>query len=353
MHKDKELVIKPATSIKDINGFLSSMRNSNVKLLYLDPKLVVGKDFKTIYPSNQADIVICETIEELRKIKALNKPCGFAKKVYNNDDLDEIVTASAIGSDLVIIETTDWKIIPLENIIARLHKSGTKIYTAANSIDEVRTMFAILELGTDGVIFTIKDENQVSELGSFLENTNFPLQPARIVEIKDVGSGERVCIDTASMLKMGEGLLVGSKANFLFLIHNESVGSSFTSPRPFRVNAGAVYCYTLLPDGKTKYLSEVDSGAEVLVVNREGVSRQVVVGRSKIETRPLRLIRAEINGEQGSIILQNAETIRVVTKEGSLVSVTDLKVGNEILAHILRQAGRHFGLEVDEYILEK
>lgn len=353
MHKGKELVVKPTKSISDINGFLSNMRRSNVKLLYLDPRLVVGTDFKTIYPSDQADIVICETIEELRRIKVLNKSCGFAKKVYSNDDLDEIVTASAIGPDLVIIEATDWKIIPLENIIARLHKSGTKIYTTANSVDEVRTMFSVLELGTDGVIFTTNDENQVSKLGPFLENVNFPLQAARIVEIKDVGPGERVCIDTASMLKTGEGLLVGSKANFLFLIHNESVGSSFTSPRPFRVNAGAVYCYTLLPDGKTKYLSEVESGAEVLVVNKEGVSRQVVVGRSKIETRPLRLIKAEINGELGSIILQNAETIRVVTKEGSLVSVTDLKVGNEILAHILRQAGRHFGMEVDEYILEK
>ena len=353
MHKSKELVVKPTKSISDINGFLSNMRRSNVKLLYLDPRLVVGTDFKTIYPSDQADIVICETIEELRRIKLLNKSCGFAKKVYSNDDLDEIVTASDIGPDLVIIEATDWKIIPLENIIARLHKSGTKIYTTANSVDEVRTMFSVLELGTDGVIFTTNDENQVSKLGSFLENVNFPLQAARIVEIKDVGPGERVCIDTASMLKTGEGLLVGSKANFLFLIHNESVGSSFTSPRPFRVNAGAVYCYTLLPDGKTKYLSEVESGAEVLIVNKEGVSRQVVVGRSKIETRPLRLIKAETNGEHGSIILQNAETIRVVTKEGSLVSVTDLKVGNEILAHMLRQAGRHFGMEVDEYILEK
>jgi 3-dehydroquinate synthase II len=353
VHKGKELVVKPTKSISDIHGFLSNMRRSNVKLLYLDPRLVVGTDFKTIYPSDQADIVICETIEELRRIKVLNKSCGFAKKVYSNDDLDEIVTASAIGPDLVIIEATDWKIIPLENIIARLHKSGTKIYTTANSVDEVRTMFSVLELGTDGVIFTTNDENQVSKLEPFLENVNFPLQAARIVEIKDVGPGERVCIDTASMLKTGEGLLVGSKANFLFLIHNESVGSSFTSPRPFRVNAGAVYCYTLLPDGKTKYLSEVESGAEVLVVNKEGVSRQVVVGRSKIETRPLRLIKAEINGEHGSIILQNAETIRVVTKEGSLVSVTDLKVGNEILAHILRQTGRHFGMEVDEYILEK
>ena len=96
MHKSKELVVKPTKSISDINGFLSNMRRSNVKLLYLDPRLVVGKDFKTIYPSDQADIVICETIEELRRIKILNKSCGFAKKVYSNDDLDEIVTASAM-----------------------------------------------------------------------------------------------------------------------------------------------------------------------------------------------------------------------------------------------------------------
>src|ERR687891_57196 len=348
--RSKELVIKPAVEISDIHGFLSKIRRANIKLLYLDPKLVGDQDFKIIYPSDQADIVICETIEELKKLKSLKRSCGFVKKVSSNDDLEEIIAASYVGPDLVIIETTNWKIIPLENIIARLHKSGIKIFTTANSVDEVRTMFSVLELGTDGVIFTTDDEKQVTDLGTTLEKISLPLQAARIIEIKDVGPGERVCIDTVSMLKTGEGLLVGSKANFLFLIHNESIGSSFTSPRPFRVNAGAVYCYTLLPDGKTKYLSEVESGAEVLVVNKEGVSRQVVVGRSKIETRPLRLIKAEINGEHGSIILQNAETIRVVTKEGSLVSVTDLKVGNEILAHILRQAGRHFGMEVDEYI---
>ncbi|HEU4824262.1 MAG TPA: 3-dehydroquinate synthase II [Nitrososphaeraceae archaeon] len=353
MPKSKEIVIKPAISIGNIYDFLTDIKRKNIRLLYLDPQLVRGQDFKTIYPSNQADIVVCETIEELKKLKSLKRTCGFAKKVSSNDDLEGIVAASEVGPDLVIIETTNWKIIPLENIIARLHKSGIKIYTTASSIDEVRTMFAVLELGVDGVIFTTGDEKQISELGSLLENTSLLLKAARIVEIKDVGAGERVCIDTASMLKVGEGLLVGSKANFLFLIHNESIGSSFTSPRPFRVNAGAVHCYTLLPDGKTKYLSEIESGVEILVVSKEGLSRHVVVGRSKIETRPLRLIKAEMNGEQGSIILQNAETIRVVTAEGKLVSVTDLKVGTEILAHVSEYSGRHFGMEVDEYVLER
>ena len=214
-------------------------------------------------------------------------------------------------------------------------------------------MFAVLELGTDGVIFTTDDEKQVTDLGTTLEKISLPLQAARIIEIKDVGPGERVCIDTVSMLKTGEGLLVGSKANFLFLIHNESIGSSFTSPRPFRVNAGAVYCYTLLPDGKTKYLSEIESGTEVLIVNQEGLTRPVIVGRSKIETRPLRLIKAETNNEQGNIILQNAETIRAVSKGGNLISVTDLEVGNEILTHVSSKSGRHFGMEVNEYVIEK
>ena len=79
------------------------------------------------------------------------------------------------------------------------------------------------------------------------------MKTAKITEIQEVGDGERVCVDTASMLHKGEGMLIGSRANFMFLVHNESVGSSFTSPRPFRVNAGAVHCYTLSPDGNTKY----------------------------------------------------------------------------------------------------
>jgi 3-dehydroquinate synthase II len=155
------------------------------------------------------------------------------------------------------------------------------------------------------------------------------------------------------MMSMGEGMLIGSRSNFMLLVHNESVGSSFTSPRPFRVNAGAVYCYTIAPDGKTRYLSEIESGSEVWIVNKEGAARKAVVGRSKIETRPLLLFRAEIGGETGTVILQNSETIRLMTKDGRLLSVTEDKVGDEVLGYAKPASGRHFGMEVDEYIVEK
>ncbi len=252
------------------------------------------------------------------------------------------------------MEVKDWKIIPLENIIAKLHKIHTKIYAIARTPEEVRKMFSILEVGVDGVIFSTSSIGEVREVMVYLGSKSFDLKKGKIIQIKEVGDGERVCVDTASMLHKGEGMLIGSRSNFMFLVHNESVGSSFTSPRPFRVNAGAVHCYTLAPDGTTSYLSEVETGSEVLIINSKGKARRATVGRSKIERRPMLMIKASVNGEIGGIIAQDAETIRFVKPNGQLVSVTHLKEGDTVMVYSKAATGRHFGMEVDdEYILEK
>jgi len=279
---------------------------------------------------------------------------GMRFKVLSNHDIENILKFAKMGLDFVIVDVTDWKIIPLENIIAKLHKLHTKIFVTAKNPDEVRKMFSILEIGVDGVIFSTGSINEIREVLVYLGTKRFDLKPAKILEIKEVGNGERVCVDTASMLGRGEGMLIGSRSNFLFLVHNESVGSSFTSPRPFRVNAGAVHCYTLSPDGTTKYLSELETGSEVLVLDSNGKARRATVGRSKIESRPMLMIKAQIGDEVGGIIAQNAETIRFVRPNGHLVSVTHIKKGDTVLAHAKIATGRHFGMEVDdEYIVEK
>ena len=334
-------------------SFISKLAENGISTLNVDPKLVQGKNLRTIYESEEADLVVCKTIDQLRSLKSSGKTLGYFKKVLSNADVDEIEKASQAGAEFVIVDASDWKIIPLENIIAKLHKSKTKVFTTAKSSREVGTMFSVLELGVDGVILSSDNIDEVDSARQQLSTTKFPIRIAKILEVKDVGTGERVCVDTASMMTMGEGMLVGSKSNFMLLVHNESVGSSFTSPRPFRVNAGAVYCYTIAPDGNTRYLSEVESGSEVWIVNKSGSARRAVVGRSKIETRPLRLLRAEIEGQTGTVILQNAETIRLISRDGKLVSVTDIKAGNEVLGYAKPATGRHFGMEVDEYIVEK
>ena len=64
------------------------------------------------------------------------------------------------------------------------------------------------------------------------------------------------------------------------------------------------------------------------------------------------LIEAETKGQPISLVLQNAETIRLVSPDGKAVSVTALKKGDKVLGHV-EKAGRHFGMQVEETLIER
>ena len=379
--KAKKIILKPLfysnsdlSSIPELSGrnefdefasFITRIKDK-IDLIYIDPSLELGgldqnsTKIKTIFNSKDADYMIVESEQQLDQINSGNltrgRKTGVYKKVTSNQDIDEL--KRLIGKfhlSFVIIDLDDWRIIPLENVIASLQNTGAEIFTVAKSIEEVETLFTVLELGVDGVLMSTNSEEEIVRARNIIKKSSFQIKIAEIREVQEVGMGERVCIDTVSMLAEGEGMLVGNKSNFLFLIHNESIGSSFTSPRPFRVNAGAVHCYTITPDGTTKYLSELESGSQVLIVNSKGDARMVGVGRAKIESRPLRLFRAAINDdEMGTIIVQNAETIRFLNERGQILPVTHARRGDKILVFSIPSVGRHFGMEVsNEYILEK
>ena len=348
---NKQLIVQPKVAKNHLTKFVKDLEEEGIKTVFADPKNLGKTKIQTIFSSQNANYVILDKISA-KKLKG--KKIGRRFKVSSNKDIENVFDSAKKGLDFVIIEVKDWKIIPLENIIAKLHKIHTKIFAVARNPKEVRKMFSILDIGVDGVIFSTGSMNEVREVLVYLGSKSFVLRSAKIIDIQEVGDGERVCVDTASMLSKGEGMLIGSRANFLFLVHNESVGSSFTSPRPFRVNAGAVHCYTLSPDGTTKYLSELETGVEVLVLDSKGKARRVTIGRCKIEKRPMLMIKAKVEEEIGTIIAQDAETIRLVKSNGHLVSVTHLRKGDSVLVYSKAATGRHFGMEVsDEYILEK
>ena len=351
MTVNKQLIIRPKVGKSHLAKFVKNLEEEGIKTVFADPKILTKTKIQTIFSSQDANYVILE--KNVTK-KSKGKKIGRWFKVSSNKDIENILDSAKKGLDFVVIEVKDWKIIPLENIIEKLRRLHTKIFAIASNPKEVRKMFSILDVGVDAVIFSTGSMNEVREALVYLGSKSFDLSTAKIIDIQEVGDGERVCVDTASMLNKGEGMLIGSRANFLFLVHNESVGSSFTSPRPFRVNAGAVHCYTLSPDGTTKYLSELETGVEVLVLDIKGKARRATIGRCKIEKRPMLMIKAKVGEEVGGIIAQDAETIRLVKSNGQLVSVTHLKKGDSVLVHSKPATGRHFGMEVsDEYILEK
>jgi len=253
----------------------------------------------------------------------------------------------------VIISAKNWKVIPLENLIVHFQGSGSKLMMLARTAQEARLFFETMERGADGVLMVPEKLDELSRLRKLIEETapRLELKEGRITSLKQLGLGDRVCIDTCSMLNVGEGMLIGNQSSCLFLIHSETLESEYAASRPFRVNAGPVHAYVLMPDGTTRYLSELTGGDEALVVNVDGRTRKVVVGRTKVERRPLLLIEAEMNGERFSTIVQNAETIRVYSG-GKIVSVSKLRIGDPILLR-LERGGRHFGMYVKETIREK
>ena len=123
--KPKELIVKPTVAVSSLRDFLSKLKEKGNLIVNVDPK-IAGRGFRTIYESEDADIVICTTFDQLKSLKSSGKSVGYFKKVTSNLDVDEIEGASENGAEFVIVEATDWKIIPLENIIAKLHKVQNK-----------------------------------------------------------------------------------------------------------------------------------------------------------------------------------------------------------------------------------
>lgn len=253
----------------------------------------------------------------------------------------------------VVISARNWKVIPLENLIVHFQGSGSKLLMLAKNTQEAKLFFETMERGADGVLFVPDRIDELGRLRKLLEDTSpkLELREGKITSLRQLGLGDRVCIDTCSMLNTGEGMLIGNQSSCLFLIHAETLESEYAASRPFRVNAGPVHAYVLMPDGSTRYLSELMGGDEALVVGADGHTRKVVVGRTKVERRPLLLIESDVNGERFSTIVQNAETIRVHSRS-KIVSVCKLKLGDPILLK-LEKGGRHFGMYVKETIREK
>ena len=305
-----------------------------------------------------------------------------------DESYESFAEAAARDADYTIVVGEDWRIIPLENLIARIGEE-TDLIAGVTTADEARTAFETLERGADAVLLDSDDPDEIRrtvEARDATDRERLDLTYATVTAVEQTGMADRVCVDTGTLMDDDEGMLVGSMSRGLFFVHAETAESPYVASRPFRVNAGAVHAYVRTPDGGTKYLAELKSGDEVQVVDTAGHTREAVVGRVKIEKRPMFRVETELpaggsggvadadaegdgsergpeagdaDADEGAApapdrvetLLQNAETIKVATRDGR-TAVTDLEPGDELLVY--REAtARHFGEAVEESIIEK
>lgn len=270
-----------------------------------------------------------------------------------NVKADEEAVLERLHKGERVVLARGWEVIPVENLLAQ----SDSVLAEAATLDEARLAAGILERGVAGIVVS---REAVADLKTIVSQCKLSqgheeLLPAVITRVESVGLGHRVCADTLSILRKGQGMLVGNSSAFTFLVHAETERNEYVAARPFRVNAGAVHAYVRLPGDKTTYLGEFKAGQEVLIVDANGETSLATLGRVKIEVRPMLLVEAQVTTEDGvktgAVFLQNAETIRLTTPGGEPVSVVSLKPGDTVLCR-LDEAGRHFGMRIREDIRE-
>ena len=300
-----------------------------------------------------------ELLEEGRSV-------GQLMRIDSRDDVDRAIGLMAKGRT-VLLETPDWTVIPLEDLVAARHGEGLtgRALALVSTAEEGKLALGALEHGVDGVVLRPTDPVDVKPALAALrketsDRTYVDLSVGTVVRVEELGLGDRACVDTVDILREGEGLLVGSSSGCFLLVHGETIENPYAAVRPFRVNAGAVHSYLIAPGGRTLYLSEAAAGIRVLLVDRDGDGRPSHVGRLKIERRPLVLVEVEAGGRNFTAILQTAETVRLVTPAGP-ASVSGLEEGQKVIVYLPSAAsgdesggttGRHFGRAVPERIIE-
>ena len=281
-------------------------------------------------------------------------------EVHLDDFRGQEEAISLVGMiDWILVRCSDWTMIPLENIVAAAAGSGTRIAAAiSQTVDLSGAAFALqhgvdaLLLPADEELWDAAEEMSGDRVSVQLENRKVgkSLVMANVTNVESGGVGERICVDLTERLSEGEGMLIGSSANALVLIHGETIPSEFVPSRPFRVNAGAVHAYCLMDDGSTKYLSELTAGDKVAIVNPSNEIRSATIGRLKIERRPFLLVHFEWNNQSAQVLVQQAETVRFINEEGN-ISVTSIQNGDKIAVRFssgMRHIGRELAGEMNE-----
>ena len=152
------------------------------------------------------------------------------RKVNVSSSEGQANARSMSGSvEWILLELGEWKMIPIENIIAACDGVPTKVAARISSPEQVLGAAFALQIGVDALLVpeeilptALIAKSQRGETNSepevSIENDPFELSNVEVIEVKEGGIGDRVCVDLTSMLDNGEGMHVGSSSSSLVLV---------------------------------------------------------------------------------------------------------------------------------------
>lgn len=148
----------------------------------------------------------------------------------------------------------DNMFIPVENLIASMTNTGTKLAVKVRTAEEVQGVALALQQGADAIVLDSDAPQDVldavavaleqrlaaaaataaatpGEVVSDGSGGGAELVACRVVAVSPGGMADRVCLDMTCLLTSDEGALLGSSAKALVLVHGETEATGFVPAR--------------------------------------------------------------------------------------------------------------------------
>ncbi|MFL6138165.1 MAG: 3-dehydroquinate synthase II family protein [Frankiaceae bacterium] len=338
--------------VDDAGGTLSTLPPTVKRIRAVEAPGAADADIELVTVTSDAELHRLHREHESRRD---GEPVLAAHVDVRDNDSLALACSAAVALPCTVVAFRDPTKIPLEIVIAAADRSPGRLICQVSTVTEARIVFDVLEKGSEGVLLAPRSVDDVLDLAALLQARTpaLALTTLTVRSTTHSGLGDRVCVDTCSHLREDEGILVGSYAHGFVLCSSETHPLPYMPTRPFRVNAGALHSYVLGVGNRTNYLSELESGSTVLAVSADGSTRPVVVGRIKLESRPLLTISASSpDGVPVSLAVQDDWHVRVLGPGAEALNVTELEPGDQLLGHLATDK-RHVGLPVGEFCIEK
>ena len=86
-------------------------------------------------PKDKHSISVVDKVTEVEvaRLKREGKKVALKITIKGKEDENKAVEAAELGSDYIIIDCSDWRVIPLENIIAK-SRGKTKLIAAVSNV---------------------------------------------------------------------------------------------------------------------------------------------------------------------------------------------------------------------------
>jgi 3-amino-4-hydroxybenzoic acid synthase len=283
---------------------------------------------------------------------AAGRPVGVRCEISDGAGMN--LAAGLCGEvDVLVAAFADETNIPLELLLAKAQGTRTRVLKELADCAEAATVAGVLESGPAGLVIRgdrLADLDRAGEIIRAGADAHKELVRLEVTRAEPIGTGYRGCVDTTSLFGADEGMIVGSTSSGGVLVCAEVHYLPYMNLRPFRVNAGAVHSYVFGAEN-TAYITDLAAGERAHAVSAGGRFREVVVGRVKVELRPLRLLEARHEDVTVNVFLQDDWHVRVMSDEGRPLNLTTVVPGTGLLGYVA-EPGRHVGIKVAERISE-